>query len=116
MSRMETIERITRKMERLDEDQLAGLEAWMHALAGPSVYSTLPVAERLAIDDAQGTDGRAAAYPDRSTRIKADVGLSRDQRVFPKLRIGECILDNQDLVALDCDVAKSIGACRAPLF
>lgn len=63
MTRTEAITQITSTIERLNDDQLAGIAAFTQSLAGPSVYSTLPASEKQAIDDAIARLDRGEGIP-----------------------------------------------------
>jgi hypothetical protein len=72
MTRAEAIAQIAANTEQLNDEQLEGLAALTSALVAPSVYSTLPAAERAAIDAALDRLDRSEGIPGEEVFARID--------------------------------------------
>ncbi len=75
MTRTEAIEKITSNVSQLDDEQLAALADYTAWLAAPSVYSTLPPAEKAALDAALDDLDRGAGVPWSTVKDELDAML-----------------------------------------
>ena len=79
MTRSEAIAQIAANAEQLNDEQLKGLAALTAALVGPSVYSTLPEAEKAEIDAALDRLDRGERIPSEEVfaQIEARVAAAK---------------------------------------
>jgi len=79
MTRSEAIAQIAADAEKLNDEQLAGLAAFTAALVRPSVFSTLPPAEKAVLDAALDRLDRGEGMPgeDVFRRIDARIAAAK---------------------------------------
>jgi RNA polymerase-interacting CarD/CdnL/TRCF family regulator len=76
MTRAEAIARIAANAEKLNDEQLAGLAAFTAALVRPSVYSSLPPAEKALLDAALDRLDRGEGIPGDEVFDRLDARVS----------------------------------------
>lgn len=72
MTRAEAIAQIAANAEQLSDQQLEGLAALTAALVGPNVYSTLPDAEKAALEAALDRLDRGEGIPGEEVFARID--------------------------------------------
>ena len=75
MTRSEAIAQIAANAEKLNDEQLAGLAAFTATLVRPSVYSTLPPAEKAALDAALDRLDRGEGIPGEDVFRRLDARI-----------------------------------------
>jgi hypothetical protein len=76
MTRAEAIARIAANAEKLNDEQLAGLAAFTTALVRPSVYSSLPPAEKAMLDAALDRLDRGEGIPGEDVFRRLDARIA----------------------------------------
>jgi hypothetical protein len=76
MTRSEAIAQIAANADKLNDEQLEGLAAFTAALVCPSVYSTLPPAEKAALDAALDRLDRGEGIPGEDVFLRLDTRIA----------------------------------------
>ena len=79
MTRAEAIAQIAANAEKLNDDQLEGLAALTESLVQPSIYSTLPPADKATLDAALDRLDRGEGRPGEEVfeRLDARIAAAR---------------------------------------